>query len=672
MPKIIDVPGHGHVEFPDNMTDDQIVAAIQRNMKQDTPATITSLGAGLGKGFGDVVLGAQSLVGKGLQKLGETVTPDQQSISGLVKGKKDRGLIQSAGDWLVDDATSGRAKLAAEVAPYQEAHPIATGAGEVGGNVVATLPVGGMLASGMRAAAPVLTRAGTSAPLLARLANSVETSGLRTGAPAATTTGQRLADLAMRSTGGAVTGGASAALVNQDSAGTGAVVGAALPPGMAGAGKAIGYAGRGLYALAQPFTKAGQERLAGSIINKFAKDGPTVLDTIEHIPGSMPTLAEATGNAGIARLQSVVHDVQPNRFAERAAMNAAAREAAFDGIAGDRNMLNAATEARDSAADALYGQAFTADAMRQGLARDAQARYAPFSGVGLSGAAEDLATPGLRALAQRPGFKEAVDAAKRLAANNGVKLDDPLQSLEGLHYVKLALDDALNPAAKTAMGRNASAAVMDMRNKLTDELAQVSPLYGNARQTFAEMSKPINAMEALQGLTITDSKGNITLSKVQSAIRGLEARRAKPGVDAAKSVTDDQLKTLYGLRDDLLRQARVDAGKSRGATTLQNIATDNIISSFLPGKAGEIVGNKVGGVAGQLGRLMYSGSNEAVRTRLADLMLAPEAAKSAMESAGQPLLQQLAWPNVSASQSAGKPLLQLLYRAAPVQQASSQ
>lgn len=34
MPKIIDVPGHGQVEFPDNMSDDQIVAAIRRNTTQ--------------------------------------------------------------------------------------------------------------------------------------------------------------------------------------------------------------------------------------------------------------------------------------------------------------------------------------------------------------------------------------------------------------------------------------------------------------------------------------------------------------------------------------------------------------------------------------------------------------------------------------------------------------
>lgn len=39
MAKVIDVPGHGPTEFPDDMSDDQIVAAIQRNTAQPAPNT---------------------------------------------------------------------------------------------------------------------------------------------------------------------------------------------------------------------------------------------------------------------------------------------------------------------------------------------------------------------------------------------------------------------------------------------------------------------------------------------------------------------------------------------------------------------------------------------------------------------------------------------------------
>lgn len=236
---------------PDNITKAELTAKLAKNgydvsklsttsatqtSQQDSPRTIASIGAGLGKGLGDVALGAQGLVGKGLQKLGEAVTPDQQSVSGLVRGTKDRGLIQSAGDWLVNDAQAGRNKLADELAPYKDAHPLAAGAGEVGGNVIATLPVGGLLAGGVRAAAPAMVRAGASSPLIQRLANAVETAGFRTGAPAATTVAGKAADLGVRAAGGGITGGTSAALVNPDEAASGAVIGAALP----GAAKLVG------------------------------------------------------------------------------------------------------------------------------------------------------------------------------------------------------------------------------------------------------------------------------------------------------------------------------------------------------------------------------------------------------------------------------------------------
>lgn len=199
--------------------------------QHDTPATLASIGAGVGTEFGKIVLGGQGLVGKGLQMLGEAVTPDQQSISGLVRGKKDRGLIQSAGDWLVNDAETGKNKLTGELAPYKEAHPFAAGAGQVGTDMLVTLPVGGVLAGGLRAAAPALVRAGASAPTVNMLANAMASSGMTTGG-----TGSGLTNMLLRTVGGAATGGASAALINPDEAGAGAAIGAALP----GAGKLVG------------------------------------------------------------------------------------------------------------------------------------------------------------------------------------------------------------------------------------------------------------------------------------------------------------------------------------------------------------------------------------------------------------------------------------------------
>lgn len=503
--------------------------------------------------------------------------------------------------------------------------------GRIGGNIAATLPVGGVAAGGIKSLA-ALPRLAPAAPALTRLATATASGGMRTGANLAANASRatKAANMGTRMAGGAIAGGASAAAVHPDDAETGMMIGAALPPALARIGSLAKYLGASAKSLVQPLTQTGQQNIAAKIIQQFGEGGPMTVNSSELVAGSRPTLAEATGNAGIASLQRASRDLRPNAFVEREGLNTAARVAAFDDIAGDAAALQASNAARDDAADALYGRAFAADAMRQDLANTAQRTRAPFKGVGLSGAREDLATPGLRELMARPGFRAAAESAKRLAADRGVRLDDPLQSLEGLHYIKLALDDALNPAAKSAMGRNASAAVMGMRDKLANELAKVSPLYGNARQTFAEMSQPGNAMEALQGLNLTTANGTMTLNKVTNAIQSLEKLRKAPGVNSAKSVTEEQLKRLQAIRLDLLRQDRVNAGKSAGSPTFQNISTNNIMASVLPGKTGRIAQDKLGMVVGQAGKLMYSGADDAIRGQLVDMMLDPQLARAVL------------------------------------------
>lgn len=108
---------------------------------------IKGLAAGAGKGFGSTVLGVQRLAGKGLESVG----------------------ADTVGKWLVKDADAGKAKLEAENAPYKAASPIASATGEVGGSIVATLPVGGLIPNALRAAAGAKTVIGV-APRMAQAA----------------------------------------------------------------------------------------------------------------------------------------------------------------------------------------------------------------------------------------------------------------------------------------------------------------------------------------------------------------------------------------------------------------------------------------------------------------------------------------------------------------------
>lgn len=156
-------------------------------------AGIVGLGAGLGYGVGNVALGAQHYLGKGLEGIG----------------------LDQAGKWLVEDAASGRKKLESEVSPYKQVSPIMTGGGGIVGEIISTLPVGGIIAKPLMAGAKY-------APQLGRIGQAIESAGFNVGEPAATMA-EKVGNAALRVGGGATTGMAAGGLVNP---GEGAVPGA--------------------------------------------------------------------------------------------------------------------------------------------------------------------------------------------------------------------------------------------------------------------------------------------------------------------------------------------------------------------------------------------------------------------------------------------------------------
>jgi hypothetical protein len=86
---------------------------------KSNPGMITSFAAGLGHGFGSTALGAQQLIGHGAQAIG----------------------LNKIGDWLTKDAETGLRNINSQYSPYSEAHPISAGTGDIGGSIVATLPM---------------------------------------------------------------------------------------------------------------------------------------------------------------------------------------------------------------------------------------------------------------------------------------------------------------------------------------------------------------------------------------------------------------------------------------------------------------------------------------------------------------------------------------------------
>ena len=210
----------------------------------DAPGMLTSLAAGAGAEFGKIVLGGQRLVGKGLRKVDDLVSG--KTVSSLVTGQPST-MLGRAGNWLVNDADQGQANLVAENSPYQQAHPVINGAGRFATDMVVTAPVGGLITKGARLVAPAAAATTTGANLL----RAVETAGAQGGG------------MVSRSVGGAVNGAASAAVIDPDQIGAGAVIGGAAP-------SVLGFAGKLGSGAANMLRPSGANMpLASDAVNKF-------------------------------------------------------------------------------------------------------------------------------------------------------------------------------------------------------------------------------------------------------------------------------------------------------------------------------------------------------------------------------------------------------------------
>ena len=174
----------------------------QRGFFETIGAPIEAFSQGIISGGGNVMLGGQELLGKGLGALGAT----------------------DIGGALAADAARRRAEAQATVAPFKQEFPFTTGAGELAAEVIGTYPVGGALAAPLKAI-----------PAAAPLAQAIRTGGFSTGrAMQAAPAVARVADFGTRVAGGAITGGATAGLISPEEAGAGAtggaIVAAVAPP----------------------------------------------------------------------------------------------------------------------------------------------------------------------------------------------------------------------------------------------------------------------------------------------------------------------------------------------------------------------------------------------------------------------------------------------------------
>jgi hypothetical protein len=356
---------------------------------------------------------------------------------------------------------------------------------------------------------------------------------------------------------------------------------------LGGVGGAVGnVAGRLLgagYGLAKstiaPFFDAGQKAMARDAISRFTPDISGTIALLrangrELVPGSLPTAAEASGRPGLAQLakQAQNEPAVAEMFQQRARDQAAARVAALREVAGDPGKRAFFEADRSAVADAMYGNARKAGIDPAALTPQAQANIAAF---------------------QQRLPPQVLDHARELAKISGTPMTDAT-SLDGMHWTKRALDSMISRESGPNGSPEMLRALSGLKSDLLTGMDNLSPAYAQARQTFADMSKPINQMDVGQALfnkavpALNDfgAHGNLKAAGFADALRHGDAVAQRvlgmPRASIGDVLDNGHMATLNNVAQDLARTADARmAASTPGSDTVKNLVSQGILRNTL-------------------------------------------------------------------------------------------
>lgn len=505
------------LEFPDGMSQDEMAAAIKRHALKISASKIPPINANPSEGGGSLKIGP---LDTGIK------TPEWL----------DRGL-SGIGKSMYDTATGlGQFITATDRADVAESRRLNkplmdTTAGKVGdvvGNLATTLPLAFIPG-----------------------ANTVKGASLIGAATGLAQPSESGTETLMNTGMGALAGGGSI---------------------LAGRGLAAGY--QGITGLLRPMTQKGQEQIAAEILQASATDPAKAIANArqarEFVPGSRPTMGQASGDEGLAQLERTLYNAPETQgpLARQYASQMEARKKAIASVAGTPEYRSAIEDGRKVFANQDYQDAFA-----QGIDQEAA----------------KMLQPQIESLMRRPSIQSAKMIAKSLAAENDKTLTD-FGSVEGLHWLKTALDNQISAAQGNgaSIGKAKLAALVQTKNDLMQTLEQIAPGYKLANDNFAGMSRNINSMDVAADLQKKLYKnaewgaGKEMSSTYQSALSdALESVKKQTGMDRKLSdvMNTNDIAALEGVAYDLARKEKGQTlGRAVGSPTMQNMMGQNLIN----------------------------------------------------------------------------------------------
>lgn len=346
--------------------------------------------------------------------------------------------------------------------------------------------------------------------------------------------------------------------------GVGGALGAAAPLAFAGASAA----GKGLWNVAQPIVQPGKfvgQGLSGAMdAGAAAQAASNIRGAQQFVPGSVPTTAQAGANPMLVQTEKALANSNPDfktALMQQQIGNNQARWNTLMGVAQTPEALQAAQTARSDAVAPLY-----------------DAANSQTTNVGKA----------FINFARRPAVTQAMQQADQLAQNEGIKLkwptpDDRSINGQALDYTSRALGDMIDTAKRSGADQQARA-LTDAQNYLKGWTSSYIPAVKQASQTYAQMSVPVNTMEAGQqiansiGTRAMDASGvpNIQLPAFRTALT--QAMKGQQfGIDA------NAHQALQGIGQDLQRATVSNSVPAGGSDTAYNIAANGWLAKNLYG-----------------------------------------------------------------------------------------
>lgn len=409
-----------------------------------------------------------------------------------------------------------------------------------------------------------------------------------------------------------------------------------------------------------PFTEAGRDRIAGSALRRAAGTDAdavaTALSTARgNTPGFTPSVAQAANNDGVSAFERTMRAINPQAFNELDKSQRAALSEALLSIAKTPEERAAAVAFREQSVNPFYSAAKRSTAQGDTV---------------------------IDALLNRPSMQAAVPRAVNLANERGANFSMPTSTpaktvptgvLDAngnpittqtpykpaqypgttLHDLKMGLDDAIGTPGIGGMQGAERNAALNTKQEYLNWLESKIPAYGQARQTYEQLSQPINQMDigrefynrfvpalADQGAvpfrTTAQNYANALLRNGDDLARNVTGMK---GITLEGTMTPEQMDLLRGVAKDSMAKAAAEAGgRGAGSDTVQKMSMSHLASEAgIPNWMASIA-RVPGGWAKRAGDVLYGNADEQVRQRLAYLLTNPQEAAQVM--AGMPPKQR--------------------------------